>query len=283
MWGLTPNGLFVDKNNAVYSTDPSEDLLYAWYNDSSFLIRTWFDDLYEPYGLFVLSKDDIYVAHGDDGRVNKWKATTTDFETVTQFCHICHAIFIDTNNMMYCSVRRYHQIIKKPLHSDINMTIVVAGVGFKGSEPYMLNGPYGIFVSINFDLYVADAGNDRIQLFRSGEVNGTTIAGTHDTFELSEPSGVVLDLNDYIYIVDKDNHRIVAKTPYGFRCIVACTGAGDSSDKLTLPFSMAFDSFGNIYIADETNERVQKFLLSKNKCGKFGIDVEISRSSLILL
>ena len=76
----------------------------------------------------------------------------------------------------------------------------------------MLYYPNGIFVDSNFDLYVADGFNNRIQLFRQDEVNGITVAGNGSiniTITLYYPSGIVLDADGYIFITDLSNHRIV--------------------------------------------------------------------------
>jgi hypothetical protein len=270
-----PKNIFVDKNNTVYVKDPLNNRLYKWHNDSSSPTRIISDSLNGTFGLFVSSTGDIYVSNGDDGSVNKWKATINSFETVAQFCQICFTIFIDINDIMYCSMGRHHQIVAKPLHSNSNMITIVAGIGIAGSEANMLLGPEGIFVSINLDLYVADTINSRIQLFHPGAVNGITIAGTSDTIPLQFPTSVVLDANNYIYIVDRINHRIVARTPNGFQCIVSCDGSGFSSDKLYSPFSMTFDSYGNIYTIDAGKMSVRKFLLSKNTCGKYSSDIEL--------
>jgi hypothetical protein len=41
----------------------------------------------------------------------------------------------------------------------------------------MLKEPKGIFVDIQFRLYVADFTNNRIQCFQPGQVNAKTVAG----------------------------------------------------------------------------------------------------------
>ena len=253
-------------------TDTDNHRLYEWYNgssNSSSPTRIISNGLYRPYGLFVLSTGDIYVNDGGDGRVSRLKATASSFETVIQFCHVCFAIFIDIHEMMYCSAKNHHQIVTKSLYNSSNMITVVAGVGVEGHEAHMLDYPEGIFVTIELDLYVADSLNHRIQFFQSGNINGITIAGTKNTIMLANPTSVVLDANNHVYIVDTYNSRIVAKTPYGFRCIVACYGSGNSSDRLSYPFRMAFDIFGNIYVNDKNNMRVQKFQLSNNTCSKY--------------
>ena len=261
--------VFIDKNNTIYVTDSHDHLIYEWRNSSNSPTRIISYGLYEPRALFVSSASDFYVNYGDDGQVNKWKATTNSFETVAQFCDTCFAIFIDVNDTIYCSMKYHHQIVTKLLHSNLNMITVFAGVGIEGSEAHMLHYPHGIFVNINLDLYVADTSNDRIQLFRSNTVKGTTIAGIPNTISLNNPTSVVLDANNYIYILDTGYNRIVSGTSNGFRCIVSCGEESDSSNQLTYPSSMAFDSFGNLYVTDSDNDRVQKFLLSKNTFGEF--------------
>jgi hypothetical protein len=138
--------------------------------------------------------------------------------------------------------------------------------------PNMLYYPQGIFVDINFNLFVADCYNHRIQNFQSGQSNGITIAGNGapQTITLNYPTSVVLDANGYLFIVDCNNNRIVASGSTGFRCVVGCSGAsGSASDQLSHPQTMAFDSYGNIFVTDYLNNRTQKFLLATNSCSKY--------------
>ena len=137
----------------------------------------------------------------------------------------------------------------------------------------MLSDPRGLFVDNNFDLYVADAANNRIQLFRQGQQNAITVAGSgslNATIILIYPIHVVLDMEKYLFIVEQSNHRIVGSNEDGFHCIVGCTGSsGSSANTLNKPSSMAFDSFGNIYVVDESNNRIQKFLRLNNTLSKY--------------
>ena len=135
----------------------------------------------------------------------------------------------------------------------------------------MLNNPRGIFVNTNFDLYVADRENHRIQRFPVGQYNGITMAGrgAAGTIDLHQPTGVFLDEDHYLFIVDSDNDRIIGSGPDGFRCVVGCSGTyGPASYQLGDPIYMAFDSYGNLYTTDNYNDRVQYFFLSTNSCSK---------------
>ncbi|MGG2352473.1 hypothetical protein ACE4Z7_25075, partial [Salmonella enterica] len=47
-----------------------------------------------------------------------------------------------------------------------------------GSSAILLNTPSGVFADGAGHIYVADAGNHRIQKFTAGNPNGVTVAGT---------------------------------------------------------------------------------------------------------
>ena len=183
----------------------------------------------------------------------------------------CDDLFIDKYANIYCSMGSGNMVLKKSFNDDANTSTVVAGNGTNGSAPYLLSAPAGIFVTTSFNLYVADSGNDRVQLFLSGQRDGTTKAGNNapGTISLNNPSGVVLDGNECIFIVDQGNNRIVRSGPGGFRCIVGCTGTnGSASNQLLAPRRMSFDSVGSIFVIDGGNQRIQKFVLARNTCGK---------------
>ncbi|CAF4354772.1 unnamed protein product [Adineta steineri] len=184
----------------------------------------------------------------------------------------CNGLFVDINGSLYCSMYKHHQVVKRSLN-DAVMTSnrVAAGTGIAGSDLNQLNGPRGIFVDVNLDLYVADCENNRVQLFQPGESNGMTVAGSaslNPTIRLSYPTGIILDAEKYLFIVDNSNSRIVGSNLNGFRCLVGCYGRGSQSNQFHNPNSMSFDRSGNIFVIDSNNHRIQKFLLMKDSFGK---------------
>ena len=137
----------------------------------------------------------------------------------------------------------------------------------KGNGSNQLDQPWGIFVDTNFDLYVADAINHRIQRFSRGEANGTTVAGQGipNGLLLRFPTDVILDGNNQIYIADNQHNRIVRVRSTDYECLVGCSGSpGPRADQLASPYSLRFDSDGNLFVADEWNHRIQKFFLESN-------------------
>ncbi|CAF1152960.1 unnamed protein product [Adineta steineri] len=264
--GTYPLGIFVDTNNTVYVADRADNRILIWLNGSTTITGNLSGGLNGPYPLFVTDNGDTYVGNEySNYGVDKWAWNTTNSVPAMYTCSSCFGIFVDINNMLYCSMYSYHQVIYKSLTQNLNVWSNVAGVsGTAGSTSTTLNGPVGIFVDKYLNLYVADYANSRIQKFASGQLNGTTISTGAIT--LSYPTSVILDSDGFIFITDNHNHRIIGSGPNGFRCIAACSGQGSSSSQLNYPQSISFDSYGNIFVVDQNNNRIQKFLLLSNFC-----------------
>jgi DNA-binding beta-propeller fold protein YncE len=223
-----------------------------------------------PFSVFVSMTGDVYIDNGyANGQVDKFLFNTSMVVNVMNVNGSCYGLFIDMNNYLYCSLKNFHQVVKLLLNNGTTPTIA-AGTGLAGSQSNMLNAQQGIYVDNNLNLYVADCGNNRIQVFQSGQLIALTAAGSGatGTITLNYPTGVVLDTDGYLFIVDSNNHRIVASGLNGFRCIIGCSGGGSTSSQLYFPQSMAFDSYGNIYVADRGNSRIQTFILQKTNCCK---------------
>ncbi|CAF0775479.1 unnamed protein product [Adineta steineri] len=155
-----------------------------------------------------------------------------------------------------------------PLDNSTNTTVIVAGNTTCGPSANTLCTPFGIFIDSNFDLYVADSANHRVQLFRSGQMNAMTVTvnGTSNGILLSYPTSVMIDGNGYLYIADLGN-RIIRSGPDGYNCVIGCIGtSGLASSQLNQPYKLAFDSHGNIFVLDVGSSLIQKFMLATNSC-----------------
>ncbi|CAF1108334.1 unnamed protein product [Adineta steineri] len=273
MMGPRPHDIFINTNNTIYVTSQTANGILVWSEGDTTPIKNISGNLSNPFGLFVTTAGEIYVDSGNStGRIDEWTLNATVGIPIMYTCTKCYGVSIDTNNNLYCSMYKFHQIVTKSLDIVSNALTIVAGTGTAGNTSSMLNTPAGIYINTNFDLYVADYNNDRIQLFPSGELNGITVAGTgslNTTITLNAPSGIVLDADNYLYIVDSGNHRVVGSGPNGFRCLVGCSNSsGSAANQLTNPKMLSFDSYGNMYITDYSNDRIQKFALLTNLCSK---------------
>ena len=203
--------------------------------------------------------------------MERWTLNSSAGVVVMSVSQPCDDLFVDTNNMLYCSMSLANSIVKSWLDDDMTTLTTVAGNGSWGSASYMLAYPYGIFVDINFDLYVADSGNHRIQLFPLGQLNGITVAGigsSNFTILLNSPSSVILDADGYLFIVDYGDSRIVGSGPNGFRCVAGCNGSSSTTGYLPGPWLFKFDSYGNIFVTVVNINSVLKLTLLNNSCGE---------------
>ena len=270
--GSQPISVFVDRNNTVYATAFTLNRVLVWSDGSPLPTRNLSGSLNNSYSIFASSVGDVYVDNGVyNKRVDRWTLDAVNSTIAMYVNGICSGLFIDVYNYLYCSRNGDHQVIKKSLNSDTNTSTVVAGNGTAGNASDMLNKPVGIFITIRLDLYVADCGNNRIQLFSSGRLNGTTVVGSgaSGTTSLNCPTGVIFDADEHLFISDYNN-RIIRSISSGFECLFGCTGGGGSTAiQLNNPRSLSFDSHGNLFVADRNNSRIQKFLLTTNSCGEY--------------
>jgi hypothetical protein len=277
--GTNPYGVFVDSNNTVYAAAQSLNQVQVWYEGNPNTTTTISGNLNSPEALFVATNGDLYVDDGTSGHVTKFIVNTNNSMFVMNVSAHCTGLFIDNNNSIYCSMHDRNQVVKMALGSGGTPSIIVGNVnGTTGSTPTMLSGPHGLFIDEQFNLYVTDTDNGRIQKFEFGQSNGTTLAGNGvGGISLSTPIQIVLDADGYLFITEWSN-QIIAQGPNGFRCIVGCSGSGSASYQLSSPEMLSFDSYGNIYVMDANNNRLQKFFLATNSCGKYENNM-FSRSS----
>ncbi len=166
---------------------------------------------------------------------------------------------------------------------------VVAGnsrPGFSGdggpATSAQLNGPEGLAVDSAGNLYIADADNDVVRMVTPGGII-STVAGVRITgysgdggaateARLSHPSGLAVDKSGNLYIADMENHAIRQVTPGGLIGTIAGSGypgaggngAPATASSLAMPYDVAVDSSGNIYILESGNADVRKITTDGN-------------------
>ncbi len=214
-------------------------------------------ELYAPDGVAVDSAGNIYVADTGNNVIRKVTASTGIISTVAG-----------------------------------NGTYGYSGDG-GAADSATLKGPSGVAVDSAGNLYIADASN-RIRavghptpLVLSAATIINTIAGTgtggysgdgglasgpmNTGARLDQPHGVAVDSAGNLYIADYANNvirKVTAST--GIISTVAGNGtagfAGDgglaTSAELDLPYGVAVDSAGNLYIADTQNNRIRELTAS---------------------
>ena len=140
-----------------------------------------------------------------------------------------------------------------------------------------LNRPIGVAIDTAGNIYIADTNNNRIRMITISTGYIATIAGdgiygysgddgpaTAAHFDF--PFGITLDPTGNIYIADTYNNRIRMITiSTGVITLIAGNGnsgySGENGSatvaQLNTPTGVALDTAGNIYIADEGNDRIR--------------------------
>jgi trimeric autotransporter adhesin len=141
------------------------------------------------------------------------------------------------------------------------------------------------------NLYIADAGNNRVQELAgaagtqwgqsmtagdaytvAGSPDGTAgfsgDGGAADSATLNDPLSLALDSSGNLYVADADNNRVrevSASTDHistwagnGYTVATAGDGGPAAQAALCNPLQEAFDSHGDAYIADAGNNRIQE-------------------------
>jgi uncharacterized protein (TIGR03437 family) len=195
-------------------------------------------------------------------------------------------IAFDPNGNIYIADSRNNRI-RQVSPSGIIITFAGDGTISPGGGPSaygdggpatsaQLHLPMGVAVDTNFNVYIADTGDNTIREV-TADGNIATIAG--DSFpsyqgdaglaiaaELHGPEDVAVDSSGNIYIADTQNAYIRKVTTDGNINFIAGDGSigftGDggyaTSADLIAPFALAVDSSGNVYFAENGDSRIRR-------------------------
>jgi RHS repeat-associated protein len=162
----------------------------------------------------------------------------------------------------------------------------------------LLSAPKGVAFDAGGDLYIADGGNNRIQEVSattttqwgvsmtaddiytvagssSGSSGSSGDGGVATSALFSTPGGIATDPGGDLFITDEANNEVrevtanalptTALSPDDVYSILGTGASGTSGDnaqateaEMDSPISSAVDASGNVYVADEVNNRIQE-------------------------
>jgi len=243
----TPYGVCVDSNKNVYVADTTNHRVQLWtYGASSgatvagtgkknvIKIKRYFmmflgssgsllTQLSSPNSVVLdSSTNTLYVADTGNHRILSFEPNVTTGVLVAggAGAGTSSTQLSSPTDIYYDSSSRTLFIVNLGSHCVVRWVIgaftwsLVAGIpGSTGTTPLTFNNPQGLTLDSAGNLYVADTSNHRIQFFRSGNVTGTTIAGTTSTAGASSsllygPRSVKVDSQFNLYVADTTNHRV---------------------------------------------------------------------------
>ena len=88
------------------------------------------------------------------------------------------SVAVDASNTLYISSFGHNQVQKWPPAASNGTVVAGRSDGASGNGLSALNGPFGIAIDSSGGVYVADAWNNRVVLWRNGSSVGTIVGGT---------------------------------------------------------------------------------------------------------
>jgi len=193
-----------------------------------------------------------------------------------RFCYPS-GLTLDHNGNLYIADQCNHTIRKISPSAEVS---TVAGVGGGWGSVDGLGDaaqfavPWGIVADPSANVYVSEAFNHTIRMIKpNGEV--TTLAGLAGSkgsidgpghlARFNSPRGLALDKRGNLYVADTENH-VLRRIAVGGEVTTLAGLAGSpgsmdgtrNSARFNLPYGVAVDDSGNIYVADAGNHTLRR-------------------------
>ncbi len=189
-----------------------------------------------------------------------------------------YAVRVDSSGNYYIADSQNNCIREVSTSGTITTIAGTGSAGFSGdggaATSAQLNFPTGVALDSLGNLYIADAYNQRVRKVSGGII--TTVAGIGPpagyggdgglatAAQFSFPWGVACDSSGNFYIADAGNNRI-REVSGGIINFVAGNGSSVFSGDgglatlagINYPTGVAFDSSGNMYIAENLGNRIR--------------------------
>jgi sugar lactone lactonase YvrE len=234
------------------------------------------NQLNTPYGVYVDSIGNVYIADTYNNRVQEWAPGATSGITIAggngmgaaaNQLNLPYAVSVDGAGNVYIA-DTYNNRVQKWIKSS-NTIITVAGLtgdSTSAQDSAHLNKPAGLFVDKAGNIYIADQNNNRIQKWPADTSihYGITVAGGASSTQLAYPVAVYVDSTGNIFVSDYGNNRVQefsADTSIRVPITVAGgDGFGYGATQLNQPWGLSLNSNGDIYVCDRFNDRIQKYV-----------------------
>ena len=166
-----------------------------------------------------------------------------------KFTNPTDLVYNPTNNKVYV-LDLDHRV--QVLNSDLTFDWAFSRYGNSDGRLY---NPLGITCDGAGNIYIADSGNSRVQVFTA---QGRFLRQFGRLSGLNCPGGISVDANGTVFVSDCFNDRVFVFTPDG-QLVTSFGGSGSRLGEFGNPGGVALDESGVLYVCDKKNNRIQLF------------------------
>ncbi len=215
--------------------------------------------LLSPAGV-VLGKAGHAPGHSGDDEHGKKDKDHDDEDAAGLSFKTPQGLALDAADNLYVADRDLNRVVK--LTPDGQVLLLQFGKRDgqgrpkPGSGPGELRQPFDVAVDTNGDVYVADSGNRRIQVF---DASGSFLRefGPGVLLSTSEVRGIALT-TEGLWVSDKEQERIFLFSRTG--ALIKSIGDSDSAvGEISRMRGLASDRLGALYVVEPNRDRTQKF------------------------
>lgn len=267
VWGVepgglrfaAPNGLTIDVNGHVYSTEFQGGHLRKFTPDGELVFEvagagTEPGMLAGPIGVAVTGDGVIYVSESGSSRVSRFDADGT-FHSVfggagSEPGRFASAMGIAVSEELELFVADFGNHRVQVFDAE---GAFLREWGHQGSAPGEFNNPIGVQIGPTGDVWVVDSGNERVQVFTQ---DGRLVR----VFEYVGPGPEIISLNQA--------GEFFVSSPWADSQVRHFTPDGELiglvADGLSGPHGTATGRSGVLYVADTANGIIRTFMRSEN-------------------
>ncbi|CAF4231446.1 unnamed protein product, partial [Rotaria sp. Silwood2] len=290
-------GIFVNSDGALYIADTNNHRIQKWNSGACYGVTTAgtgytgnsLGQLQNPSSVVVDSNGYMYISDQNNHRVLRWAPEACAGECIAG-CSMTigtrpdqlfypFSIAFDSQGSLYVSDTSNNRVQKFAILNNTEAVLVptaqwvtnattVAGspTGGSGSTSSLLSSNYGIRITNDGTLYIADRSNHRVVVVYPNSTIAGAIIGSgygNGLTQMNSPSDVFVT-SDGIYVLDSSNYRVLKLQKNGTNPTIVAGSTGvlgttSSYNTFGASYQMFIDISGNIYVSDQSNHRVLRF------------------------
>jgi sugar lactone lactonase YvrE len=216
--------------------------------------------LSKPTGVALDNAGDVFIADSGNGRVVEVPNTGGTLNSSAQATIISGlgstlGITVDAYGNLYVADTNNNQVLELSPINGISSASAESVVMNKTLFPYSV-APYALTTDSTGNLFIADITANTITEIQYYGKQSSTIGSGY-----LHPSGLATDASGSLYIADAGNYRLL-KIPYEAPIYntndeYSVGPAFSIALGISVPYAVATDSLGNLYVVDNFNTRVE--------------------------